>query len=96
MVALDRAVFEGGYSDCTPDLVSADVANGNRGFALHGDVTNAFDYHSWALALVLGTEYKARPMHTSASFGVSVFYYLRKVGQIRLPPAAASEATAAR
>ena len=96
MVALDRAVFEGGYSDSTSDLVSADVANGNRGFALHGDVTNAFDYHSWALALVLGTEYKARPMHTSASFGVSVFYYLRKVGQIRLPPAAASEATAAR
>ena len=96
VVALDRAVFEGGYSDSTSDLVSADVANGNRGFALYGDVTNAFDYHLWALALVLGTEYKARPMHTSASFDVSAFYYLRKVGQIRLPPAAASEATKAR
>ena len=53
--------------------MSADVANGNRGFALYGDVTNAFDYHLWALALVLGTEYKARPMHTSASFDVSAF-----------------------
>ena len=91
VVALDRAVFEGGYSDSTSDLVSADVANGNRGFALHGDVTNAFDYHLWALALVLGTEYKARPMHTSASFDVSAFYYLRKVGQIRLPPAAVEQ-----
>ena len=68
------------------DIVNADVANGNRGFELHGDVTNAFDYHLWALALVLGIEYKARPMHTSASFDVSAFYYLRKVGQIRPLP----------
>ena len=54
-------------------------------------MANAFDYHLLALALVLGTEYKARPMHTSASFDVSAFYYLRKVGQT-----AATEATAAR
>ena len=54
VMALDRAVFEGGYADSTSALVEADVANGNRGFALHGDVTSALDYHLWALALVLG------------------------------------------
>ena len=41
VMALDHAVFEGGYSDSTSALVDADVADGNRGFALHGDVTNA-------------------------------------------------------
>ena len=86
VMALDRAVFEGRYSDSTPALVDADVSDGNRGVALHGDVTNCLDYHVWALALVMGTEYKARPMHTSASYGVSAFYSLRKVGQIRPPP----------
>ena len=95
IVKLDRAVFEGGYSDSTSALVSADVADGNRGFGLYGDVTNGLDYHIWALALVLGTEYKARLMHTSASYDVSTFYSLRKIGQIRLPPAAAA-ATVAR
>ena len=45
VMALDRAVFEGGYSDTTSDLVDADVTDGNRGFALHGDVTNALYYH---------------------------------------------------
>ena len=85
-MALDHAAFEGGYADSTSALVDADVADGNRGFVLHGDVTNALEYHLWALALVLGTEYKARSMHTSASFGVSALYYLRKVGQIRPPP----------
>ena len=96
VMALDRAVFEGGYADSTSALVDADVSDGNRGFALHGDVTNALDYHLWALALVMGTEYKARPMHTSASYDVSAFYFLRKVGQTRPPPAAAAAATKAR
>ena len=32
LMALDRAVFEGRYSDSTTDLVDADVADGNRGF----------------------------------------------------------------
>jgi hypothetical protein len=59
-------------------------------------VTNALDYHFWALALVMGTEYKARPMHTSVAYDVSAFYRLRKVGQVRLPQAAASAATIAR
>ena len=72
------------------------MSDDNRGFALHGDVTNALDYHLWALALVMGTEYKARPMHTSASYDVSAFYSLRKAGQFRLPPAAAAAATVAR
>ena len=55
VMALDHTVFEGGYSDSTSALVDADVADGNRGFALHGDVTNALDYHLWALALVMGS-----------------------------------------
>ena len=95
VMALDRAVFEGRYSDST--LVEADISDGNRGFALYGDVTNCLEYHLWALTLVMGTEYKARPMHTSASYDVSAFYSLRKVGQIHPPPrAAAAAATVAR
>ena len=67
-MALDHAVFEGGYSDSTSALVDADVADGNRGFALHGDVANALDYNLRALALVMGTDYKARPMHAHICF----------------------------
>ena len=96
VMALDRAVFEGGYSGSTSELVDADVSDGNRGFALHGDVANALGYHLWALALVMETEYKARPMHTSVAYDVSAFYRLRKVGHVRPPPAAASAATVAR
>ena len=59
-------------------------------------MANGLDYHSWALALVLGAEYKARPMNTPASYDVSAFYSLRKVGQYRPPPAAAAAATVAR
>ena len=56
-------------------------------FALHGDVANALDYHlSALLALVMGTAYKARPMHAAVSYNVSAFYCLRKVGQVRAPP----------
>ena len=73
VMALDRAVFEGRYSDSTSALVDADVSDGNRGFALHGDVANCLDYHLWAPALVMGTEYKARPVYTSASYDVSSF-----------------------
>ena len=58
VMALDHAVFERRYTDSTTDLVDADVADGNRGFALHGDVANALGYHLWALALVIGTDYK--------------------------------------
>jgi len=94
-MALDRAVFEGGYSGSTSELVDADVSDGNRGFALHGDVANALDYHlSALLALVMGTAYKARPMHAAVSYNVSAFYCLRKVGQVRAPPAAAAAAAA--
>ena len=99
VMALDQAVFKefgGSYSDSTSALVEADVFDGNRGFGLYGDVTNGLDYHLWALALVMNTEYKARPMNTTASYDVSAYYTLRKVGQIRLAPAASSEATAAR
>ena len=35
VMALDRAVFEGGYTDSTSELVDADVSDGNQGFALH-------------------------------------------------------------
>ena len=98
LMTMNRAVFEGGYSDSTSDLVDADVADGNRGFALHGDVTNALDYHLWSLALVMGTEYKARPMHAPLAYDVPAMYRLRKVGQIPppRPPAADSAATTAR
>ena len=44
VMALDRAVFEGGYTDSTSELVDADVSDGNRGFALHGDMANALDF----------------------------------------------------
>ena len=76
--------------------MDADVADGNRGLALHGDMTNALYYHLWALALVMGTEYKARPMHASLACDVSALYRLRKAGQVLPPPAAASAATTAR
>ena len=62
LMALDHAVFEGRYTGSTADLVDADDAvDGNRGFALHGDVASAaLGYHLWALALVMGTDYREK------------------------------------
>ena len=40
IVALDKAIFEAGITDDTFPLVDADVANGNAGFVLKGDVTD--------------------------------------------------------
>ena len=97
VMALDRAVFEGGYSDSTSELVDADVSDGNRGIeALHcmemwrmlWTITCGHWRWSW------GPNTRARPMHTSVSYDVSAFYRLRKVGQVRLPPAAAAAAAA--
>ena len=53
IVALDKAIFEAGLTDDTFPLVDADVANGNAGFVLKGDVTDPLDYHLWVLSLLL-------------------------------------------
>ena len=46
--SLDQLVFEKRTKDSTSVLVDADVAQGNGGFALWGDVTGSLDYHLWA------------------------------------------------
>ena len=58
--ALDQLAFEARAKDSTPALVDADVAQGNGGFALWGDVTNRLtrliiicgpSLSSWALRI---------------------------------------------
>ena len=50
--SLDQLVFETRVKDTTSALVDADVAQGNGGFALWGDVTDSLDCHLWALSLI--------------------------------------------
>ena len=65
---LDQLVFGVRSSDSTSALVDADVAQGNGGFALWGDVTDPLDYHLWALSLIMGTTYRERPMHSRSAY----------------------------
>ena len=59
VMALDRAVFEGGYSDSTSDLADADVSVGRQSSRLasllpalqHGDVTYALGTYLWKIDL---------------------------------------------
>ena len=97
VMALDRAVFEGHYTDSSPNSprptrrTAIEVLHCMEMWRML-----SLDYHLWALSLVMGAEYKAHPMSTSFAYDVSAFNRLRKIGQVRLPPAAASVATTAR
>ena len=70
MEPLDEEVFKAGITDSTAALVDADVAAGNCAFGGSGDCENALDYHLWALALalLLNTRYKVRPVHLIEQF----------------------------
>ena len=73
-----------------------DVAQGNGGFALWGDVADSLDYHLWALSLIMGTPYRERPMHSRAAYDVTQLRYLRRVGEVQPAPYAACAATVQR
>ena len=69
--ALGEAVFKAGIKDSTTSLVDADVAASNCAFGGAGDCENASDYHLWALALLLNTQSKVRPVHLASTFDVT-------------------------
>ena len=82
LAALDRAVFNSPMAlTQTPDLVAADVTQGNSRFAMLGDANSSLDYHLWALALSMGSRYKPRPMHTPGGYDASSCCCLRQVGE---------------
>ena len=84
--SLDQLVFEARVKDSTSALVDADVAQGNGGFALWGDVTDSLDYHLWAFSLIMGTPYQERPMHSRSTYDVTQLRYLRRVGTVQPAP----------
>ena len=94
--SLDQLVFEKRTKDSTSVLVDADVAQGNGGFALWGDVTDSLDYHLWALALIMGTPYQERPMHCRSAYDVTQLRYLRRVGKVQPAPHGACAAAVQR
>ena len=93
MEPLDEAIFKAGITDSTTTLVDADVAAGNCAFGGSGDCENALDYHLWALALLLNTRYKVRPLHLNNSFDVTSLYKLRKLGHKLKPKSGSAKAT---
>ena len=93
MEPLDEAIFKAGIIDSTTALVDADVAAGNCAFGGSGDCENALDYHLWALALLLNTRYKVRPLHLNNSFDVTSLYKLRKLGHTLKPKSGSTKAT---
>ena len=94
--SLDQLAFEARVKDPTSAFVDADVAQGNGGFALWGDVTDSLDDHLWALSLIMGTPYRERPMHSRSAYDVTQLRYLRRVGEVQPAPHAACAATAQR
>ena len=92
LAALDEAVFNAGIKDSTASLVEADVAASNFAFGGAGDCENALDYHLWALALLLETRYKVRPVHLANAFDVTNLCKLRELGYSQKPPRVATKA----
>ena len=50
------------------------------------------DYHLWALALLLNTQCKVRPVHLSSTFDVTSLYKLRKLGFSQKPTRGSAKA----
>ena len=93
IAALDEAIFDAGVKDSTASLVDADVAATNCAFGGAGDCENALvDYHLWALALLLNTRCKVRPVHLANVFDVTSLCKLRKLGYSQKPPRTATKA----
>ena len=95
LAALGEVVFNAGIKDSTTSLVDADVAASNVAFGAR-DCENALDYHLRALALLLDTRYKVRPLHLTTAFDVTSLYTLRKLGYSQKPSRGATKAAEVR